>query len=245
MKRKKQHTHIHTHIHIHTHAVREAGVVSKRLARRAEQGYVAPQAAAAFLALAAKTDVHALAQSRERDAVTLAYFRDLERRPAEASPRAAHDAAAADTAAAADKGSARLLHALREAGVVEQEPAAPLSLAAPEDGAELGGEELLRAALAELRARDPIAYSARFGELAYLANVLVSGYQRGTRRLPPAQAAKLALRVVARGVAQRLGSARLDALEATVRLLRREHADRLFRIGWPLHLDDEGQHPIA
>ena len=143
------------------------------------------------------------------------------------------------------KTRARLLHALREAGVVEQEPAAPLSLAAPEDGAELGGEELLRAALAELRARDPIAYSARFGELAYLANVLVSGYQRGTRRLPPAQAAKLALRVVARGVAQRLGSARLDALEATVRLLRREHADRLFRIGWPLHLDDEGQHPIA
>ncbi|HVV82952.1 MAG TPA: DUF6178 family protein, partial [Kofleriaceae bacterium] len=63
-------------------------VAADREDRRAREGYVAPSQAAAFLALAASTELSA-ARTQGRDAVTRAYFRELApRAPADPSERA-------------------------------------------------------------------------------------------------------------------------------------------------------------
>jgi hypothetical protein len=113
-----------------------------RQARRAKQGYVDPRDAAAFMRLA--EDANDVELPDERDAITRAYFRDLD-----------------EIAEASMPDPTRLTPLLRELGV------APVPRPALPSVAPTG----LRAALAELSTESALA---RERELVYLANVLVA-----------------------------------------------------------------------
>lgn len=178
----------------------ESDGAADREDRRAAEGYVAPSSARAFLALALKTPVEELVAARGRDPVTQAYFRELR------APSAAPAASASASSLAA---------ILAEAGVEpDPTPAAADRL--------LGAGSPLRRALVELAASRPTTHAQRLAELAYLANVVLSGL--GTPRL--ADAIDRAISVCERGLAH-LGGDPVEVVATTT-------ADKLFRIGWRL-----------
>ena len=183
-----------------------ADVAAEREDRRAREGYVAPSSARAFLRLAAETDVDT-ARREGRDAITRAYFRELAPRPWPTLPPPTE----------------RLVGLLRESGVLDEAPAAPL-LEAGDAG---GPEGALRAAMSALAERDPALHALRMSELVYLVNVLVASGQGGERGVRPEEAAASVLRACARGLDHLVaGGERPEAV------LARDGADLLFRIGW-------------
>lgn len=152
-------------------------VEAEREERRARRGHVEPRAARSFLALARKP----LEESAARDAITRAYFRDLEPAGAPAS--------------AASAPGERLAHALGEVGA-----APPLALPAASDD-DLEADAPLLAAMHVLAERAPEVVTARTSELAYLANVIHVGAAKGDGRFTPAEAAAAALATVELGAA--------------------------------------------
>lgn len=210
----------------------ESDARAERDDRRAARGYVAPSDARAFLALARQ----GLDEDAERDPVTRAYFRELERRPAlvpRATPRRSKPKApAADVA--------RLTRLLDEA-VAASEPSprpAERALALADHGSLLG------VALARLGEESPLAHAERAEELAYLTNVLVAGDSaKDGRAFRPVEALERAIALCNIGLdheldhdtpqtrakqARETASARADRAK---KLLETTHLDRLFRIG--------------
>lgn len=186
-------------------------VEAEREARRSARGYVEPRAARSFLTLARQPLASSAARA-ERDPITRAYFRDLQRRPAPAAePRTSTSSVRASVAALLTAGA--------------QEEAAELR-SAPATGA--AEPPPLIAALRILGARDAEALAARTEELWYLANVLVAGADTRAGRLRPADAIDAALATVTLG-AQLEAGARKQTPEALAETLRTCSADRLFR----------------
>ncbi|MGE3547629.1 MAG: DUF6178 family protein, partial [Kofleriaceae bacterium] len=183
--------------------------------RRAAVGFIAPSSARAFLRGAATTDVE-VARSQERDAITRAYFRELEAEPLTAAPDARP-----------------LLELLQANGILED--AAPATRALT-SGPQHGLEAAFRDALLACEARDPDSYQRRMAELAFLANVLVAGADPGDRAFRPSEAAAAVL--AACGVALEHLSSMTRTAPAT--LVASEPADRLFRIGWRLLSERHG-----
>lgn len=212
-------------------------VAGAREERRGREGYVAPSAAAAFLTLAATTELSA-AGAADRDPLTRAYFRELAPGPltstatAPAAPRAEaarpHALARADLPSPAE----RLTALLAAEGVLDDGPPTR-ALAAGDDA---GPEHALRAALTALAGREPAVHTARVAELAYLANVLVAGAAAGERRFRPAEAAAAVVTVCARGLAH----LRARAGATDLALVTRTPADLLFRLGWRLLHEETG-----
>lgn len=186
-------------------------VEAEREARRSALGYVEPRAARSFLALA-RQPLPSSAARAERDPITRAYFRDLERRPARApEPR---------TSTASVRSSiAALLAAGAEQEGAEVQPA-------PETGA--AATPPLAEALRLLGARDPELLAARTEELWYLVNVLMAGAATREGRLRPTDAIDAALATVTLG-AQLEAGARNQSPGELAEILRGCSADRLFR----------------
>lgn len=177
-------------------------VEGEREARRAARGYVEARAARNFLTLARDPE-----RKEERDPVTRAYFRELDREgtrgPAPRARKAAEEPVA-------------LLAALSEEDAGTDAGLAPLEATGP-------AAPIVEA----LRRVSPRAFAERMEELAYLANVLVAGAETDDGgRFEPARAALAALATVGFGAslaaASNEASALADVLETT-------SADALFR----------------
>lgn len=189
-------------------------VEAEREARRSALGYVEPRAARSFLALAQKP-LPSSAARIERDPITRAYFRDLERRPAAApeprTPTASVRSSVAALLAAGPEG---------EGGEgAEVQPAPATGAADPPPLVE---------ALRILGARDPELLAARTEELWFLVNVLLAGAATREGRLRPTDAIEAALATVTLG-AQLEAGVRNQSPGELAEILRGCSADRLFR----------------
>lgn len=185
----------------------EADVAGDREDRRAEAGHVAPTAAKSFLALAL-TEPDAAKEAR--DPVTKAYFRELSRAPVAKVARPREDGR-----------FDALPRILAEAGVVEE--AADPRLLTGKGG---GADPLFLQAMRAVADSDPALYAERAEELAYLANVLVSGGVHEGRRFRPIEALRAAIATCSLGLAM---TAKRATLEAAIETLRSTPADVLFR----------------
>jgi len=138
-----------------------------RESRRAAEGFLAASQAGAFLKLARTRSVEDALKDDGRDAVTKAYFRELDRERSVAPP---------------DPGAAPLLKLLADAGV--EVPAAPKLSA----GKGKRGEE--PAFQRAVRSLDPALHTERMDELSFLVNVLLSDAKARGRALRPIEAAE-------------------------------------------------------
>lgn len=198
-------------------------VEAERDERRSRQGFVEPRAARAFLELA-RQPLTAEGASEVRDAITHAYFRDLE---------------SATLTAARETGTDRFLELV---GAVDDDAAPPLALPMGSDNAETGentADSYSRfiEAMRLLNESDANRFGERMNELAYLANVLLAGAHVQGRRFRPSEAAETAVATVALGAEFEAGERRLDGerdkkpVTATElsRVLQVCSSDRLFR----------------
>ncbi len=200
----------------------ESDLAAERETRRAADGYVAPSAATAFLRLARQATTGS--GPGERDALTKAYFRELQRAPQSAP-------AAAPLTARPRFELAGLLDA---AGITESVAVAPRLPARQQRKA---ATPLLAQALQQLAERDPITAAARSEELAYLANVLLAAAGHDGERLRAAEAVELALAGVRLGlslVCAERGAARVVRAE---QILAQQGCDQLWRLGFARALE--------
>jgi hypothetical protein len=216
----------------------ESDVAGEREDRRAAQGYIAPSRATHFLRLARTTPLAALLG--EEDNITRTYFRELGKPARHARPPARANAAA----------PARRLLALLEAAGSDDDhdgnepPRAPLltTAVAGAPANEAPAAALFRDAVQALLHRDPSLQERRLEELAYLANVLLSGASLHGRRFRGVEAATTSIAVCNLGLEHVIGtlalhhtgsldpSTPLAALEAVAA----HSAPQLFRVGWHL-----------
>jgi hypothetical protein len=205
----------------------ESDVGAVREDRRAEQGFMAPSSAAAFLALARTSKLDDLLASDERDPISRAYFRQLgvptaDRNRARTATTGSPPAPSAQPSPAAD-----LLGLLRAAEVLPPTRTANLltGVSVFDDQA---STDLFTAALRQLAEEAPDIHASRMRELAYLANVLAAGCSLSRRSMRPVEAARAAVATCSLGLARALaGTGASPALA-----LKRASADKLFRIGW-------------
>jgi hypothetical protein len=206
----------------------ESDARAERDDRRAAAGYVAPSDARAFLALARG----GLDEASPRDAVTRAYFRELDesaapRAPIRHSPRGTTVPPSPDVSSLL-----RLVDDAAAAGNATRSPGpAALTTAA--------SATLLRVALVRLAERRPAAHAERIEELAYLTNVIVAGDStlRG-RAFRPVEALERAIALAELGLELALdagaqsgrGETASQRADRAAELLETEHLDRLFRI---------------
>jgi hypothetical protein len=198
----------------------ESDARAERDDRRGASGYVAPSDARSFLALARQ----GLGDDAERDPVTRAYFRELERDGEPSAPKRSRKPSSARRAPEPKAPEvAELVGLLEEAGATAQ--AALVS--AP-------GDALLARALTQLSETHPAIHAERLDELGFLANVVVAGEPHGGRRYRPIEALELVVTVVGEALERELAATRARAGDATAASahLRERHLDQLFRRGW-------------
>lgn len=207
----------------------EADVGADREDRRAEQGYVAPSSAAAFLALARTTQLGDLMDSDAQDPITRSYFRQLAgqpqgkaKMPAEKAPHPSHSTAASS-----------LLALLREAEVLPSVPATRL-LEAPADP-KADDSNIFAATLRKLADDAPGIHTTRMRELGYLANVLGAGCSVEGRSMRPIEAAPAVVAVCNLGLEHVLVRKQERSAMLAVKSVS---ADKLFRIGWNILFHD-------
>lgn len=198
-------------------------VEAAREERRSKQGYVEARAARAFLSLARKSPV-AEGRPNERDPLTRAYFRDVERnRTAPTLAPAAQEALHALPPA--------VLRELDDMGSDGGRPALPGSSAKPTT------VEAFTGALRDLQQDEPVVFGERMEEFAYLANVLVAGHERNGSRLRPKEAADAVIATVCLGAVVELranpsrGKPKAPPTSAEFAgVLRQRGVDLLFRV---------------
>lgn len=211
-------------------------VAAAREDRRAAEGFVSPADARAFLELARRGE-----GGDERDPITRAYFRGLER--ATTSPEGAasgrSDArgprpAAAPGAELATPDDARDLAALlRQAEVIEPArpplPALTAGDSSPHQPRPVA--PLFEQAMNDLRQRDPERFSTRVREVGYLVNVWIAGAAHGARRPRPVEALETVLRTCEAGMLSALAATPATP-EQALETVARTPADALFRRGF-------------
>lgn len=191
--------------------------------RRSKQGYVEARAARAFLSLARKPsadDPHPI----ERDPLTKAYFRDVERGRSVAVPGSSSHAAVPSLPPAV----------LRELDEVGSSGAGPALTGA---SSRTTAVDLFTEALRELGRDEPTLFGERMEEFAYLANVLVAGHDRDGARLRPREAADAVIATVCYGAVVEVRAGRTKAQRKVrptasdlAEVLRRSGVDLLFRV---------------
>ncbi|HVO09168.1 MAG TPA: DUF6178 family protein [Vicinamibacteria bacterium] len=161
-----------------------ADMAAAREDRREASGYLTPAQAAAFLKLA-RTPVPA--GELAEDPVTAVYFRELQAR-AKSNLEPAVERERAAPADALEREIEQFLASVEEPGAPRGTP--PLLPAR-------GDERLsrVRAHLLALQEQDPAVYGRCTEELAFLANVLISGCSFRSRRFRPVEATDAALAV--------------------------------------------------
>lgn len=205
-------------------------VEAAREARRSALGYVEPRAARAFLGLA-KTPIAGELSAEPRDAITRAYFRELEAKGARATKGARVTKATGERPLMLKPASPRTSDGLDKVLALLPAPEADAAPAREEEAPRLS------LALQGLGADAPSRLQERLGELAYLSNVVLAGVadEHGLR-LRPADAAQAALATVALG-AELLARERRSPAQSSGRatpgelreVLEAHAADLLFR----------------
>jgi hypothetical protein len=194
-----------------------------REGRRAQQGYVTPAEARAFLDMARRTPLHGPA-SADANPIAKAYFQALdEQTPIAQADRRAPTAGtiAPGESTVVDAAVDGLVEVLLEAGIL-----APPARALPSaSGPEAHRLSRIHAALHVTLDRDPDLYARRSGELGYLANTLVSGCSLQSRALTPQEASDAALAVCNLGL-ENWPAGSGDQLHAAYDLVG------AFQIGW-------------
>jgi hypothetical protein len=194
-----------------------------REGRRAEQGYVTPAEAHAFLEMARRTPLDETVPGAANP-IAKAYFEALDAQTRAALvDRAALTAgtAAAGESTVVDSAVDGLVEVLLEAGIIT-----PPTRALPSaSGPEAHRLSRIHAALHAAFDRDPDRYARRSGELGYLANTLVSGCSLQSRALTPEEASDAALAVCNLGLENWPGGSH-DDLRAADDLVG------AFQIGW-------------
>ena len=193
----------------------ECDLGAERETRRAERGYVAPSAAAAFLRLARQPAADTDGAAVERDPVTRAYFRELSRAPA-----------APSAPGAAAPPPRELSQLLESSGIVQA--AAPRRWLGSERR-----EPLVIEALRNLAVSHPEKFAERSEELAYLTNVLMAGCSVDGRRLRPLEAVEHVLETVSLGLWLAADAPRETARDCA-RELEHQPCDVLFRLAFRL-----------
>jgi Family of unknown function (DUF6178) len=191
----------------------EGDLSAERETRRAERGYVAPSAAAAFLRLARQPVAKAAGAHAERDPLTRAYFRELSPAPVVSPERAG-----------APPRARELAQLLEASGIIQDDAAPRLLSAGPHHE-----EPLVIEALRLLASESPEKFAERREELAYLSNVLVAGCSVESRRLRPLEAVEHVLAAVSLGLWLAAGP-KHDSPEDRARELSRQPCDVLFRL---------------
>ncbi len=190
--------------------------------RRAKLGFVSPADARAFLKLALRDE------AAERDPITRAYFRELERNPPPGPARRV----AAKPDERADPGA--LLAVLERARVIERTQAAPRPALPPALQASAAvvpaPSRLLDAALTELALADRAGHAERLEEIAFVANVLAAATASLPERLRPIEALEGALAIADLGLVQAL-EVSSDRYVVAVRLVAETGIDVWFRRG--------------
>jgi len=205
-------------------------VEAAREERRSKHGYVEPRAAHAFLALA-RQPLEQAEPAPARDALTRAYFRELDR------SRSLTSGAETPARQALRALPQAVLRELDEAGA----EAADLAIAASPVRAATTAMGAFMTALREMSETEPKIFGERMEEFAYLVNVLVSGHERGGVRMRPKAAADAVFATVCYGAFIQQGARRTatrskvkvkakPAPAAFAEVLRRQSADVLFRI---------------
>lgn len=188
--------------------------------RRSKQGYVEARSARAFLSLARKPGGDA--SSMDRDPLTRAYFREIERGRASAIPSHAPPGSGVPRA---------VLQELNELGSGGGQLALSVS---PTQAPTLA---VFIQALRDLSRDLSTLFGERMEELAYLANVLVAGHERDGSRLRPKDAADAALATVCYGALIEVRALRPKAMKKApptsrelAEVLQKHSADILFRV---------------
>lgn len=189
--------------------------------RRSKQGYVEARAARAFLSLARKPsadDPHPI----ERDPLTKAYFRDVERGRSVPGP---------SSQAAVPALPPAVLRELDEVGASGARPALTGA------SSRTTTVDLFTEALRELGRDEPTLFGERMEEFAYLANVLVAGHDRDGARLRPREAADAVIATVCYGAVVEVRAGQTKAQQKVrptasdlAEVLRRSGVDLLFRV---------------
>lgn len=218
--------------------------------RRERSGFVTPQMATRFLSAAKQASIEDLVALRNYDDVSHRYFEQLTTAANEAATTVTRGSTQTDPPSEANahlqdddqeaspiSGTQRraLEAALVRAEIIRNDPP-PLLLSGPEDSRE--PTIALQSHLDRLQVRHPAMFSARLGELIFLANVLMAGSWYQNARFSEPDAAQAALACANLGLEyllkqQHLNAAtRTDFIEET--LAEPPGIVRLFQIGWQL-----------
>lgn len=198
----------------------ESDVGADREDRRAEQGFIAPSSAVAFLALARTTKLDDLIAAEAQDPITRAYFRQLR-----TSPETKAKASTTQKKPLAQT-SSPILDLLHEAEVLPNVPSAQLLEAQPTSKTDANA---FMVALRQLGDESPSVHANRMRELAYLANVLSAGCTLAGRSMRPVEAVPAA--VAACNLALEHLVER-DESRSPLAILATASADKLFAIAW-------------
>ena len=191
--------------------------------RRSKQGYVEARSARAFLSLARKPADDE--RPTDRDPLTRAYFREVERARPPAVPRPAASAVPSGLPPAV----------LREL----DEVAARGGWLALSGGASARTTtvDVFTEALRDLSRDEPRLFGERMEEFAYLANVLVAGHNRDGSRLRSKEAADAVIATVCYGALLEVRALRSKSKRKVppsssefAEILRERGADILFRV---------------
>lgn len=191
--------------------------------RRSKQGYVEARSARAFLSLARKPADDE--RPTDRDPLSRAYFRDVERDRPPAIPRPAAYAASSGLPPA-------VLRELDEVG----SGGGSLALGGGAS-AQTKTVNVFTEALRDLSRDEPSLFGERMEEFAYLANVLVAGHDRDGSRLRPKEAADAVIATVCYGALLEVRALRSKTKRKAppsssdfAKVLRQRGADILFRV---------------
>jgi len=199
--------------------------------RREQKGFVTPHIAAVFLRSARTSTFADLCGQRGYDEITRKHFAQL----AAAAEQPAAEAAAeeeADLEKPALRSELRSLEtALVQAEIVSDDP--PKLLIGPSGTREPTLE--LQLYLDRLQLTAPHTFSARLGELVFLANVLMAGSWYQGARFSETDAAQAALACANLGLDHLAATSTLERSEFAAAVLEdRPGIVRLFQVGWHL-----------
>jgi hypothetical protein len=201
-------------------------VEATREERRSKQGYVEAQAARAFLTLA-RRPLESSAAFTDRDPLTKAYFRELQRNQ--------HVPLAAAVSSSQD--ALRALPPAIQRELTESSADAEGSPITDASSSSATVMSVFTNALRELSTSEPHLFGERMEEFAYLVNMLLAGHERGGDRLRPKAAADAVLATVCYGAVIELRSQRAKgkckqspSRAEFVEVLRGRSVDGLFRV---------------
>ena len=212
-------------------------VALDREARGDARGYVTPAQARAVLQTSRRIDLRSPAMPA-RDAVTRAYFRDIEAHaatPDAVQPSSSLPNADAESVRhAATEAVGAMVELLRDAGVIPRDTRAllqaPAEAAAPRFAR-------IRTQLDLTHERDPAASAERHAELAYLANVLAAGATIQSRPVRPEESSDAVMAVCNLGLEMWPARWNTPAVRHDEFLIHHDLV-RVFQVGWTVLHED-------